>query len=512
MSVVEEKLARLTNPTLEFYLGVMADTESPALMHAWGLISAASACLTRRKWFPLGPLKVYPNQFIMLVGPPGTRKSAAISFAKSLVENIDGMRFGPNNTAGRSQGLVSAMLGVKSRVNDEAEAAFADALSSAGGALNFGIDGLDEHSNHALNRSALYCAESELVGFLGRQCDEFITFLGDMWDCPEKHETSLKRETTLVHFPCINILGGITPMHITTYLPAQAIGQGFSSRVIMVYQDEGKKIAWPEPIDADSMKQLQRVMSWIYNLSEGPFEYEPAVKVKVKELYSYKLPIEDIRFLHYAQRRQSHMLKVAMALAVLRMSEVVSADDVQDAHDLLVLTESFMTSALGEYGMTPAALAKARVGEVLRANSEPMTALRITLACGSDVKQVEVQRAIFEMAQSGQIIELHLKDPTGQLKIGYVWPREMNAFKRHAEVAVPYLLDTEQHTKKRHDASHEQDPPRQKQAAVDNEQLEAALAEVELPASDLTEQGYGSVMDKLRGIVALQSVKQRSKQ
>ena len=505
MTKAEEKLAGLTNVTLEFYLNLMRDTETPMLMHAWALISAASACLTRRKWFPLGPLKVYPNQYIMLVGPPGVRKSAAVAFGRQLVEEVDGLRFGPNNTAGRAQGLISSMQGTKSRVDDDADKAFSDALASSGGNLNFGMEGLDLHSNHALNRSALYCAESELVGFLGRQMDEFITFLGDVWDCPAKHETSLKRELTTVHFPCLNLIGGITPMHITTYLPAQAIGQGFSSRVLMVYQDEGRKIAWPDPIDPEGLSQLKQLMNWIFNLPEGAFTYEPEVKEVVQQLYSYKLPIEDIRFSHYAQRRQSHLLKTAMALAVLRMSEVITADDVRDAHELLQITEERMAEALGEYGLTPAAVARSRVCEVLKTAVEPLTALRITLSCGSDVKQVEVQRAIYEMSQNGQIIELHLRDPAGTVRIGYVWPRAKNAFKRHAEVPVDYLL--EEHKAAKPPAPKENETPRAKQKGPDTEAL-AAFEPGDIPelggASSLASQGYTSVAGKLAAIVKKQ--------
>ena len=502
MTSTEEKLANLTNLTLTSYLELMAGTETPAIMDTWGIISAASACLTRRKWFPLGSIKIYPNQYIMLVGPPGIRKSAAVGYAKSLLASIEDLRFGPNTTAGRAQGLISAMQGFNS---SEAEDAAADAaIGSALSSVNFGFDGSMLGTNHALNRSALYCAESELVGFLGQKMDEFITFLGDMWDCPASHTTGLKRERTEIHFPCLNIIGGITPMHITSYLPAQAIGQGFTSRTLLVYEDRGAKVAWPEPIDEDRLNEFRQLMLWIYNTPEGAFGYTPEVRRVVEELYTYTPAIEDIRFLHYGMRRQSHLLKVAMALCALRMDDTITADDVRDAHEILVITEKRMPEALGEYGMTPAAVAKSRVIEVLKNAMEPMTALRIAMACGSDVKDLDVQRALFEMVQRSTIVEVYLKDPQGTTRVAYAWPRESNPFKKFAEIDVEYLLDER---KIKSTARESAAPARPKQKGIDAE----LLASYEPPAptdaegnvlQSLETQGFSSLKDKLGSLLA----------
>lgn len=437
-------LDEVSNATLQEYLALMSETETPPIFHAWSLVSAAAACLTRRKYFPLGAIKVMPNMYVMLVGPPGVRKSAGISFISGLLEEIPNFRFAPNNTAGRMQGLVSAMNGKKPRGEEAEDKAFADAIESGGFTLNVGIgDDLADDTAHNLNKHALYVAESELSGFIGRNMDDFITFLGDMWDKSgsSKYEYQLKNEIVSVAYPCLNIIGGITPMHITTYLPPQAIGQGFSSRVIMVYEDKAKKIAWPPEIDGESKKEFKTLLEWIFNMEEGAFNYEPEVRDAVVKLYDHNIGIEDVRFLHYAQRRQSHLLKLAMALCALRMDDCVTVADIRDAHIILCATEKRMPEALGEYGLNSAALARARVTEILKASGEPMTQSRIQISAGSDVARVDVGKAIYEMAQDHVIIEVKLRDPAGMIKTGYVWPREVNPFAKHAEVSVDYLLD-----------------------------------------------------------------------
>ena len=442
---VNETLAKLSNPTVRKYLTLMADTETPPIFHAWSLLSAASACLTRRKWFPLGAIKVMPNQYMMLVGPPGVRKSQGIKFTRKLLEDVKGIRFAPNSTAGQLQGLMSAMQGDQKRIEEEDEAiaeAFSGVVADFGAGLLGDDEGFDVEDTNVLDRHALYVAESELVSFLGRNMDSFINFLGDMWDKSDDDRFTyrLKREETVVHKPCLNMIGAITPMHIVTHLPPQAIGQGFTSRVIMIYAEDGKKNAWPEPIDEQELKKFKNLMHWIFNMEIGPFEYTPEAKAAIIRLYDYKLAIEDIRFLHYGQRRQTHKLKVAMALAALRMSNTVTEDDINDAHALLCLAEERMVDCLGEYGMSPQALARSRVSEVLRNASEPLTVNRILMGCGADVNQTEIKRAIYEMTMDTIIVELRLEDSSGAIMTGYVWPTANNPFNSNEKVSVDYMV------------------------------------------------------------------------
>ena len=505
MSRISEKLSGLNNETLRAWLKLVRETETPPLFHAWSLVSAASACLTRRCWFNLGAIKVMPNQYVLLVGPPGVRKSTAISLVRDLVSDVQGIRFAPNSTAGRLQGLLAAFKG--RREGNEAEDEVSEVLEAAG-RINFGVEEDERHeenlgSTHVLNRHALYVAEGEFTTFSGMKMDEFIDFLGDMWDKSgaDEFEYSLKREVMRIGLPCMNIIGGITPMHITSYLPPQAIGQGFTSRVILVYEDEAKSNAWPEPLDEQGMKDFKKIMRFIFESMEGPFQIEQGVKQRVIELYSYRPAIEDARFIHYTQRRQAHMLKVAMALAALRLSMEVTVADIDDAHALLVLAEARMSESLGEYGLSPVALAQTRIKEYLRNCHEPISQSRLLMACGSDVAKADFGRALMALVETNSLIEVKLRDPQGLVRTGYAWPRQVNPFKQHDTITVEYLHDeiaggaTKRATKSiDHLAS-----------AFNGAPPEAKIPEVNLPdqitavAETLTlaAQGFTSIADKI---------------
>lgn len=512
MKIHTEELHKLSNPTVKAYIDMLENTESPPLFHAWALISAMSACLTRRCWFKMGSITIMPNQYIVLVGPAGVRKSSAVKFSRKILKDIP-IRYSPSSTAGRMQGLISAMETEK-RGQTQEDKEIAEAMAAAGG-FNLGMDIGDvapEDNLHILQRHAVYVSEGELVSFLGMKMDEFITFLGDMWDRSgeDHYEYSLKREKVKLDLPCLNILGGATPTHITGYLPAQAIGQGFTSRVIMVYADTAKRIPWPDEIEEAQYDQFRKILRNAFETFDGAFNYTPQARAAIIKIYDHKVDIDDVRFIHYAERRQTHVLKIAMALAALRMEMLVTEADVFDAHALLAMTETNMAESLGEYGLDKASLARARIKEALKHATEPLSIYRLVNIVGSDVPRVEVNKAAYQMAQDGMIIELNLNDPSGVIKTGYVWPSEGNVFKKHENVAVSYYLDGERRAQP-DEKLHRKSAAEKATALLGATQAAPDTSGIELPAKaieDVSEgltlaaQGFKSIHEKLASIVA----------
>jgi hypothetical protein len=137
------------------------------------------------------------------------------------------------------------------------------------------------------------------------------------------------------------------------------------------------------------------------------------------------------------ERRQDHLIKCTMAMAAFRGSMEICADDVDDADTLLRITEARMPEAFGEFGLTPLALARSRIMALLQDAKEPLTAIRLSLAVGSDVKMQDVKNALFELQDQGMIIHLDVEDANGNVKTGYLTPR---ANVRHHDPAKPFRV------------------------------------------------------------------------
>src|SRR6266478_7740335 len=71
------------------YLLFTSNTESPPDYHRWACLSALSVLAGRRFWFNLGPIRYYPNLYVVLVGHPGVKKSSALDRAKDIVRGVN---------------------------------------------------------------------------------------------------------------------------------------------------------------------------------------------------------------------------------------------------------------------------------------------------------------------------------------------------------------------------------------------------------------------------------------
>lgn len=422
--MVDEVLElNLSNPAVMSYVDYLSGTESPQTFHAWCMVSAAAACMTRRVHFKYGTFTIYPNQYIALVGPPGVRKSTAIGQIKKLIDGIDNIRFGPDDTAGQRQGLIQCMIGFDDEDQEKEETNFADNMG------NFSLDDMDDLDYGSVasldpnDRHSLFIAAGELVSFLGMGSLELVACIGHIWDCPKEYEYSLKTAQTKVTLPCLNILGGITPSLISASLPTEAIGGGFMSRTLLIFEDQHKVVAWPDELDPNKAAGFRNIFRWISEILTGEMKYTPGAKAALIKYYAYRTEIEDARFIHYQQRRQDHLVKTAMAMCALRCSNEMTEDDVHDAHILLRVTEARMPEALGEYGLSKFALAKSRIVDVLANARLPLSATAIFGQIGRDVSQRDFNSAVTELLHHGRVVQFDLKDKSNVVKPGYMLSR-----------------------------------------------------------------------------------------
>ena len=80
---------RLLKDWLESYLIYTAKSEPPILYKTWTAISVIAACMRRKCKFQWGTISVYPNLYIVLVGPPGRcRKGTAMTVGENMLREL----------------------------------------------------------------------------------------------------------------------------------------------------------------------------------------------------------------------------------------------------------------------------------------------------------------------------------------------------------------------------------------------------------------------------------------
>lgn len=407
MSGVPEFNTKILND----YLRMVEDTESPRLFHVWCVIGAIAAALGRRNWLPFGDGKIYPNQYITLVGTPGTRKSTCLRIAKARLKQSTGVRYAPDDTSGQRQGLIKAMMrnsnhpdlylnGHNLNKRDDSLSAITE-LHDIAAITDEAPDEATLEVDSA-DKQHLLATSDEFSRFIGQNSLGMLDFLTSAWDGRSyTYETTTKEIT--IEKPLLNIIGCTTPVSIANSMPPAAGGQGFLSRVILVYGSKKyREVPRPRPFPTEAVDSVQDRLSQIYLGMSGEFEETADAVVYTQSIYGQPLDISDSRFSYYRERRQDHLLKLAMCLAAGRGSHTIVKDDYVEANRILRATERGMPDALGEFGMNPLAALKQSILEFMR-HSLTMPVEELRAHFHRDSRAHEFQEVINDLIRTKQL-------------------------------------------------------------------------------------------------------------
>jgi hypothetical protein len=347
---------------MDAYLEYMEDTESPLLYHRWSFISGLAALLERNIHFPFGPQTIYPNLYVILLGPPASRKSTSINALADLLGTTGFRKFAGDKSHKDKfiEDLFEGFDTMESRlkmggkkgatpfeiIGDDFLDLDADEMSLAGSS---GGGASRQKPGHI---SAVYIKASEMQNFMGIHNNDFISWLTDIYDNPPLYNHRLKAaESSIVYGPTVNILGGATSASLQSIFNHHNFEQGILSRFLLVHgEGRRKKIAFPKQLDKAKGDVLRDHLIKVLNLVSGKVTMEPdAVKLSEK-IYSDWIEIPDVRFAYYGGRRFSILIKLGMVFAAMRISTRIEARDILLANTLLCYTESLMPKALGEFG------------------------------------------------------------------------------------------------------------------------------------------------------------------
>lgn len=277
----------------------------------------------------------------MLIGSPGTKKSSAIKIGAKLLKQAGYTTFAAKKT--RQEKF---LLDMAEQSEDPATPDGADILDQ-------NLWG-DTAATSILDRPPAECfvAADEFNTFIGLGNIDFISILGDLWDYEGVYDYKLKNsKSVFIPNPTVNILGGNTPTGFAQAFPTDSIGQGFFSRLLLIYgEPSGIKYTFPPPPDIEIQTELIALLHTIRNEIKGEISITEESKGLLDIIYHTWEDLEDIRFEHYSNRRLQHLLKLCLIVTASRLSRVIELEDVVYANTLLTFTEQLMPKALGEFG------------------------------------------------------------------------------------------------------------------------------------------------------------------
>lgn len=326
-------MARLLKDWITYYLEYTDDTEPPESYHIWTAISIIAGSLARKVHIPWGHSKIYPNLYVILVGSSGrTRKGVAMDIGQDIF-----------TTAG---GIITA-----------------DALTKERLIKSF-KEGISNFSNPTTGFIEYHCSmttfSKELAVFLGQKDVGFLADLTDWYDSHDswKYETKNKGSDH-IHGVCYNLLGGTAPDWFQSMLPLEAIGGGFTARIIFIAEEHKRKIV-ADPDSSDSklrkvlISDLQKITATAGEFSFSDDAKDRYIKWYIKEeekMKAGKYAVDDPRFYSYCERRATHIKKVGMAISASRNEDmIITLEDFNRSLVILEAAEKKMFRVFGGLG------------------------------------------------------------------------------------------------------------------------------------------------------------------
>ena len=204
---------------------------------------------------------------------------------------------------------------------------------------------------------SLTAFSEELAVFLGQNDIRFLADLTDLYDSADDWTYETKGQGIhSIHGVCFNLLGGTAPDWLVSILPQEAIGGGFTSRVIFVVE-ENKRKSVPVPFLTEEEKELkEELIKELERIKTFKGEYKFTREAMEFYVDWYKKqennpPIRDPRFSGYCERRSTHLRKVSILSAASRGSQgVIEITDLERSLSMLEMIEPKMPLAFKGLG------------------------------------------------------------------------------------------------------------------------------------------------------------------
>jgi hypothetical protein len=399
------------DPTLfPHYFQYVAKTEPPLIFHRWCMLTSIGAMLGRQFWLPFGASRIFPNMYTMLIGNPGTRKSTAVMRSRRLLAGVGYETFASEKTS--KEKFLMDLAGMADEDGYDYRLRPSTRKSKLGSGL-IGLEDLIGDDAAAAGEKSpreVFVVADEFNEFVGSGNMEFLSMLGVLWDWDDDSRMYRQRLKTSksvdIYQPTVSILSGNTHSSFLAAFPPQAVGQGFLSRLLLIYGERPRaKYAFPEAPSEHLTALLMERLSAIRSKVQGPATVDPAAREALTRIYSSWPELDDNRFQYYSSRRYTHLLKLCLVFAAARCSTTIIEFDVLYANTCLTYAESLMPKAMGEFGKSRDSEASTKLMQELYKATRPLTMQKVIEILSHDLEGPREITALLQKLVTGNRIQ-----------------------------------------------------------------------------------------------------------
>lgn len=286
--------------------------ESPVQFNIWSAISAVSATLKDNVYLYRGNYTVFPNQYIVLVSPPGVGKGESMRPAHSFVKN-------PPSTIPYANYVPDSITVPK----------LVEVIANGFPRVHF-------NNGHILNSKDSSCVlMAEELGTLLRANNDMSTFLCRCWDGKDYTYDTKGKGKNVIKDMCVSLIASCTQnfiKDINKNMGAE-VNNGFTARTLFVFADsKSQMIFWPKgfKVQQQLLDKLNNDLMLISQMG-GEYQISDTAKVlferKYKEIYDSQKDEGDTDVVKNFKARQAiHILKLAMILSAATNDSMIISD------------------------------------------------------------------------------------------------------------------------------------------------------------------------------------------
>jgi len=260
-----------------------------------------------------------------------------------------------------------------------------------------------------LEYNTMFICADELGAFIHKYDNEMIDGLANFYYNTPYDQTRRTSDINIkIRSPQINILCGSTPQNLTDLMPEKAWGQGFTSRLLMVFSDEriiGDDFAEHSEADwTDLTHDLEQINGLI-----GQFEVTEAYRTAVNNWRANgEQPVPNHpKLIHYVTRRREHLYKLSMVAAIDRSNALILTEEDFDRAMLWLLeAELHMIEIFKAGALNADAAAMDEILHFILINDkgQGINEQKITRFASDRIPIHSILRVIEIMEKSGQIV------------------------------------------------------------------------------------------------------------
>ena len=376
----------------------LEDLESPNLYIDWGFYFLISSCLQRRLWTSQGINAIYPNLFMLLVGPPACGKSRLISMISDILQDKELL------VMSKDKKHTAPLFPYA------ADSITAEALSQYLAQECTKIFTLEDGTDY-VHASCTMLVE-ELGVFLKKRTEDTVNMLNQLYDARNYRYYTKKQGKDNVQNVCVSLVAGTTPSFIRECFNENLISQGFTSRFVVVYQEQPRFLRQFTGFEDKHMKARAALVQHVKKLSKrcGPIPMSEQCAAYHKERYesgSYinnRINSSPKLDMYYA-RKNIHLQKLALAMQMGKSAESteIELESFKEAEKFIAETEIFMHLSYDLTGRNVIHEFTRKLADYVQ-NSDGVSHKRLWLDWHSDLKKDELEAALEFLLQTDQIV------------------------------------------------------------------------------------------------------------